>query len=381
MDKRVVQQHLIALLRSELTGTELDSFTQNALTPDTVSALLALAKRHDLAHIMAAAVRKWGGRYSPELTEALQQEEFVAVYRQEKMTYTLNEVSRLLEDDHVPYILLKGAVLKEAYPHGCLRTCCDLDILVKPEDVDAVTRLLTDKGYAKRKNNFHDISFFSPSHVHVELHFSLLEAADNIDAVLTHAWEQALPDGSGGYRFTDEFFIFHLYAHLLHHFQRGGCGLRPLIDIWVVRHRMGLDYTIARDLLEKAGIYTFAGTFNQLADKCLGGDPLDELEEILLSYILEGHMYGSTNRQIAVQKSKTPSLFSYVCKRTFLPYRDMCENYSVLKKCPFLLPFCWVMRFFKALFGKRALNELKMANQVSNSQLEQIRGLYARLGL
>ena len=45
-----------------------------------------------------------------------------------------------------------------------------------------------------------------------------------------------------------------MFAHMLYHFISGGCGIRPLMDIWIAEHKMGITYTEAKDLLETAGI-------------------------------------------------------------------------------------------------------------------------------
>lgn len=54
------------------------------------------------------------------------------------------------------------------------------------------------------------------------------------------------------------------------------------------------------------------------------------------------------------------------------------------KNCPVLLPFCWIARWCKMLFGgkaKRTIRELKTANTVSDDKINTITLMRERLGL
>ena len=104
----------------------------------------------------------------------------------------------------------------------------------------------------------------------------------------------------------------------------------------------------------------------------------------MLKYIFQGGVYGSAENHIAVGKSQTGSSVGYAAKRLFLPYKTMVTAFPFLKKAPYLLPFCWVARWIKALFGgksKRIVSEMTCANHMSDERIKEVTDIRSRLGL
>ena len=103
-----------------------------------------------------------------------------------------------------------------------------------------------------------------------------------------------------------------------------------------------------------------------------------------MSYIFSGGVYGTFQNKMTVMKSNDKSTVKYLLKRLFMPYKSMVIIYPILKKLPFLLPFCWIARFFKMLFkgkSKSALGEIKTANNVTDDQIGVIVQMREYLGL
>ncbi len=384
MDKKAVQEILIKILGSALTETELDISVKEQLTPEVLSTLYALSKHHDLAHIVAAILYSNNVEMEKELSAKFGKEEILSVYRYEQMKYAYEEICEAFEEANIPYVPLKGSIIRSYYPQESMRTSCDIDILVHEEDIERAACALEKKEYTRGEREYHDISLFSPTNIHLELHFNIQENIDNLDSVLKDAWRYATPTDGMRYEFTKEFFLFHIYAHMSYHFLAGGCGIRPLMDIWIIEHKMGVSYVQAQELLERAGIYKFAQEISKLVDCCFSGKEWDEFSLKLLSYILSGGVYGTAENHIAVKKTKTNNAFGYALKRLFLPYKDMVTIYPVLKKAPILLPFCWIARCFGAFFGKKnkkARAELKTVKTISNDKVEAIKEIREGLGL
>ncbi len=384
MEIKAIEDIFIKILRSELTETELDDSVKEQLTPDVVSALYSLADRHDLAHIVFYSLHKCGLKSDDAMYSKFNQKVIMSVYRNEQMKYAYNQICDIFNKESIPYIPLKGLVIRPYYPKDSMRTSCDIDILVKEENLESAIDSLVQNGFNCGERHYHDVSLFSPANIHLELHFNIQENIDKLDAVLKDAWRHTkLTDGSR-YEFTDEFFVFHMFAHMSYHFLGGGCGIKSLMDIWVMEHRMGVTYESARELLEKAGIYRFAAEISKLAEICFSGEPKDEFSDTILSYIFSGGIYGTSQNKIAVKKSKNKSTIIYSLQRLFMPYKSMVITYPILKKLPILLPFCWVARFFKMLFegkSKSALGEIKTANNVTDDQISVIVQMREYLGL
>lgn len=384
MEVKAIQDIFIKILRSELTETDPEESVKEQLTPDIVSALYSLAVRHDLAYIVSSALHKCGPESEDAVYSKLNQKAIMSVYRTEQIKNVFARICDTFDKVSIPYIPLKGSVIRPYYPQESMRTSCDIDILVKEEDLEAAIKVLTQKGFKCGDKNYHDVSLFSESDVHLELHFNIRENIDKLDAVLKDAWRYAdLTDGSR-YKFTDDFFVFHMFAHMSYHFLSGGCGIKSLMDVWIMKQKMGITYECARELLEKADIYRFATEISNLAEICFSGESKDEFSDTILSYIFSGGVYGASQNKIAVKKSKSKSTPVYALQRLFLPYKDIVTLYPILHKLPFFLPFCWIARLCKMLFGgkvKRTIEELKTVNEVSVDQINTLTTMRSRLGL
>ncbi len=379
-----LQDIFVSLLGAELRETEPSSAVKARLTPHVISALYRLSKQHDLTHVVSSALYKNGVTPEPSVKAEYERETIMAVFRHEQMQYAYEKICRALDKAEVAYLPLKGAVVRPYYPEASMRTGCDIDILVKETELESAIKALVCAEYRCGDRNYHDVSLHSPEGIHLELHFSLCENIDTLDEVLKDAWHYVVPAADGGLAFSEPFFVFHMFAHMAYHFLSGGCGARSLMDVWVMKHKMGLYYSRAKTLLEKAGIYRFAVKMSELSEACFSDQPRDELSHTLLTYILSGGVYGSCQNQIAVKREDAKSTLGYSMRRLFLPYDQMIIRFPHLKKLPFLLPFYWAVRIFKMILGgnmRRSVDELRAADKMSQNELERIKTMREILGL
>ncbi len=384
MNSTEVQSILIEILRSNLNGDDISMPIKEKLTPAVLASVSLLAKKQDLAHVVSKAVYNNGINAPAELVEKLKREEMLSVYRCEHQRYALEEICKVFDEIKITHIPLKGSVIRPFYPYENMRTSCDIDILIREEDVSSAVSKLENIGYRLEGRNYHDVSLFSPNRVHLELHFSINENMDNLDAVLENVWEYTEQVQGSRCGLKKEFFVFQIYAHMAYHFICGGCGIKSLMDIWILKHKMDAPFTLAKDLLEKAGIYKFAEEMSILADKCFGGDDRDEFSNRILDYVFSGGAYGSVQNRMTVQKNRSQNSVAYTIDRLFPPYKYMSALYPVLKKAPILLPVCWVARWIKALFdGKlnRLAADITHFDGVSENEAADILELHSKLGL
>ncbi len=384
MERKALLDIFIKLLGSALNEAELDGAVKNELTPDVIAALFSLSKRHDLAHIVSAVLYKNGLLTNEETISKYKHEEVVSIYRYEQMKYAYGQICDAFEEAAIPYIPLKGSVIRPYYPKASMRTSCDIDILVKEEDLERAIQALVQRHFQCGQRNYHDVSLYSPNKIHLELHFNILENTQTLDTVLKDAWLHAAPVKGCCYGFTDGFFLFHMFAHISYHFLSGGCGIRPLMDIWIMGHRMGIHYSQAEELLKRAGIFQFAEEITELVEACFSDADRDAFSDTLLAYIFDGGVYGTTQNKIAISKAKENTTFSYAWKRVFLPYHKMVNHFAILRKLPILLPFCWIARVVKAVFAGKTQNtmqEIDTANSLSEAAVSDMKQIRNRLGL
>ncbi len=373
------EQAFWVLLRSELTGE-----TPSSVVPD--EALLTLAVRHDLSHLVADALDKAGALGADELSAKFKKSRYMAVYRYEQSRYELEALSGCLAAAEIPFLPLKGAVLREYYPEPWMRTSCDIDVLVHPEDVDRAVKALTEGlGYRYEKTGPHDVSLFTPSGVHIELHYDVMGESltdGQARAVMQTVWEHSTADGVFRYRMSDPLFYFYHVAHMAKHIVIGGCGVRPFMDLWILSRR-SVAPAERQALLKAGGLDRFAAAAERLAEHWFSGGEVDETVRLLEDFVLRGGVYG-TSETLALAQQSQRGRVAYWRNAVFPSYRALSDQYLILRKQAWLYPFCLVHRLGSKLFGKGrqiASSRLRHAVAVDNGERKTVEKMLGALGL
>ena len=234
---------LLALIKYSLFGSPLSEDHRGSLTEEALDKLYVLSNKHDLAHLAGDALYKAHLLPKDSPTAAkFQKAQMVALYRYTRLEQERGMIYRTLGQAKIPFVPLKGTVIRPMYPQPHLRTSCDIDILVHKEDISRATEALaSDLGYTTNGiQSSHDISLFSPSGNHLELHFSIERMEGKMDRLLSRVWEFCAPVSEDSYEYhqSPEYFMFHQISHMATHFLCGGCGVRPFVDLYLLKQKL-----------------------------------------------------------------------------------------------------------------------------------------------
>lgn len=313
-----------------------------------------------------------------------------AVFKCEKFKSELNEISEVFEKEKIENIPLKGSVIRGLYPDDWLRTSCDLDILIKENAIEsAVNALIGGLSYKLKQRGEYEVSLFSPSGVHIELHYAL--AADEVNKssrdILNNVWDYVIPGEVYTKRLTDEFFYFYHIAHMAKHFVLGGCGMRPFIDLKIMNDKLAFNREKLNRMLEDGGLKKFEEAAVKLSHFWFENGDKESLGEEICSmsdYVLYAGAYGSIENRVIVCQNKAGGKFGYAMSRIFLPYGVMKKMHPILEKHKWLLPWFEVRRWFVVLFdgrAKRAIKELKCNAGTNFRSGEKFRDMMNKLEL
>ena len=359
-----------------------------------------LSKAHDVAHLVGDALNKSGvfenlpadidenERAAIEKIKAKFDEQiFTAVYRYETINYELEQICKTLEEAKIPFIPLKGSVIRKYYPEPWMRTSCDIDILVKEADADkAAEYLQTQLQYGVDRKGQHDVSMFTASNVHVELHFKLLDSDFKQVKDLIDVWsgdEISLLSDSEYQMSKELFLLYHIY-HMAKHFVHGGCGIKPFIDLWIIKNKVGFDEEKAQKMLQESGLLAFFERSTDLVNVWFEGKEHSEITQEMEIYILQGGVYGTLKQNLAMSQNKKGGKFRHLLSKIFLSYEQMKVYYPSVKKCPILFPFYQVRRWCRILFcggRKAAMNEIKVNQNITTEEQERAKKLLEELNL
>ena len=387
---QTVEKVFFALLRFEF-GRELLQEEKNLITDEILLPLYKLAKTHDLAHMIGDALDKNGLlKEGSQAKKHFLHERSVAVYRYEQQRYEFELICDIFEKEKIAFIPLKGSITREYYPQAWMRTSCDIDILVKDEEKERAKLLLIEKlNYRCGDGTSHDISLYSASGVNIELHYGLIEdfISKQNESVLSDIWQQsALQEQKTCFKkMSNELFYFYHIAHMAKHFQGGGCGVRTILDVWVLNNSLEFEADKLADLFKKGGLAVFENKCRQLSNVWFGEETEHTSTTAQMSeYIISGGAYGTVVNRVSVQQQKKKGKFRYALSRIFLPYSIMKSYFPILQKHKWLTPFFEVYRWLKLIFGGKigsSVKELKYNNSITDEQAQKTQEFLIDIGL
>lgn len=367
-----MERNLFLLIKTTFTNIPLSIETRVEILQN-LPKLFNISKKHDLAHLLCYALEKNGLLDNDlEAKKKFLRERNSAIWRFEQQEYEINAIQQVFEKNRILFIPLKGAILKEFYFEPWLRTSCDIDLLVRKEDFNRAIKCL-EKGlnYVYTVEGDHDCSILTPSKVNIELHYSLLvgNSKQTENAVLEQVWENVDGDTCCK-KMKDEYFYCYHVSHIAKHLKFGGCGVRWILDTWVLNNKIEFNKEKRYALLEKAGLLSVAKAIEKLAEVWFSNEEDDELSKVLGEYVFTGGLYGTFENKVVAQQARKKNRVSYLWSRLFPSFVQMKYKYPKLRKHPILYPFYVVKRWF-LLFkkDKRSLAKIEI-NQMSKNNRE-----------
>ena len=373
---------LFEAISAALSG---EPISENSISTEELVSLYKTAKKQDLAHIVGYVLDKNKLLDNSPVSAEFKKQVYLSVYRFQQLQHELSSVCDLLEKEGIDHIPLKGSVIRDLYPEPWMRTSCDIDLLIKEEDLDRAVTAITERlGYkAAEQKDFHDISLFSQSGVHLELHFNLRENMKNIDPVLDKVWEYSSPAKGFEHKHlqSPEFFIFHHIAHLSYHFIHGGCGVKPFVDLYLIRSKMSFDEVALSALLSEGGLEKFYEAVSEAGASWLTPEPMTDTAGMIAEYILRGGVYGTTENSISVQRQIRGGKIGYLMYKIFIPFSILKAQYPVLEKHPYLMPVMHVRRWIRVVFKKKTAKEISYINNIDRDKADKTQILLKNIGL
>jgi hypothetical protein len=310
---------------------------------------------------------------------------------------------QLLQNENIPFVILKGAAADYYYPKPLYRCMGDIDFIVKPEDFDRTAKCLEANGYQL-------IGQENPRHIEYEKNGVLFELHHYFGILRDHDASALLNDRIyKGISERSENKIDNLSFPMLPPLENGlvllthidqhmedGLGFRQILDwMFFIDREMTDDFwnESFAPAVEQIGLKTLALTVTNMCKLHLGltkelsfcqtADP--SLCDDLLQYIIDqgnfgrkrGRLHNSTTNMLTI--SDIPSFFITLQKRGL-------ENWKITKKYSFLKPFAWIYQICRCirlgLMRERPFKKLKEDYLKSKDQkifLEQL-GVTRRFG-
>lgn len=351
------------------------------LSQEACRTLFALGQQQAILPVIYRGLQKQG--VPREWLEEQKQAQSACLYRYVLLDDALKKIGAALDKAGIPWLPLKGAVIRDLYPEAWMRTSTDVDVLVHPEDLErAIQALEAETDFRAGDRDYHDVAMNSPN-VLLELHFSLLENSERLDPLLARVWDFAAPTAQGcRWEMAPEYLLFHVLAHMSYHLLSGGLGIRFFLDLWLLEHRTVFDREKLRLLCEEAGLLPFYETALHLTKVWLEGAEHTAQSAALEHYVLEGGVFDSGRYTGAVRQWSKRGLL-YLLSRLFVSRGVLEDMYPSLKRHPWLLPFFQIRRWFRLLDREKrhsAVGDLAAARAVGSEDIAAYDRLLTDLG-
>lgn len=385
-----IAEIMIMLIKCAVVSEVPDVALLEGLSVDDMVALFKLSRDHDMTHLVGTSLIKSGVKLHEKLKARYENNIYALAYRCEQLKFTFDSTASLFEEEKIPFIPLKGTVIRQMYPQGWMRTSCDIDILVSRDDHERAGELLCKRLSYKRQEAVtkHDITYTSPEGINLELHYDLLDEDTNTPQakMLKSAWEHSSPIKDGGCerRLSDAMLYFYHISHMAKHFADGGCGVKPLLDLWMIEKNIDITSDEVRAMIRDGGLEKFAVNAEHLSRVWFSGCELDDTTRLMQDFIMKGGVFGNRDTRYMFTQKELGGKRKYFVSRIFLPYEEMKHRYPKTKKHKILVPFCQIHRWFSLLLGKNRKfrkKYMQSINNMSNEEISSFETLIDRVGL
>ena len=278
------------------------------------------------------------------------------------------QLNKILNDAKIEFIFLKGAhLLTRYYKDLSLRPTRDIDILVKPSDIEKVINTLIESGY-KFEESFNKQYFKSNSHygydipgildpggIRIEVHHRIESEAQNKKCKFSTEFyknkKKYKLSSLDAYFLCDEDLVMHLIYHATKK-QGPDVGLIFILDLKKIFSNTNLDlkklinkskqYNI---YLEFAYVIKIIGIFyelerikelDQMIDIEINQRTLNSLKSLLINNKLNGHEFTMVR---AINNLNIYNFLNFYSISSISEQRDFSKNY-------FLITFFLMKRFF-----------------------------------
>jgi len=295
--------------------------------------------------------------------------------RNTSLFFDVSKYLKALAAGKLPVIALKGfALAKKIYGDIALRPMCDVDLLVKREDLVSAGRILLDLGYepyysaweTMLDDHHHLPPFTNKRGATIELHWDIIIPDSPIKVNIDGLWERTClikVDDVEVRIFSPDDLLLHLCIHACFHLQTG-LALISLCDIaGLIKSSAGkIDWQLVIERSNQWGCQKCVYLMLLLVQELLGEAPPDnamatlkpnDFQRCFVNEIIEhifnirplDQLIGVTNDQFGkIKKIKGfKGKVIAVLKRVFPPREDIARTYAVSIYNPRIF-LCYLLR-------------------------------------
>ena len=373
------QQGVLTLVKSALTGAPV-TLPEGFDWPAAANILI----RQGLSALGYAGAALCGIAEEDSFLIKMQDKYCMEFVRSERQIYRLTCFYQAMEEQKIPYMPVKGAVMKAMYPAPEMRNMGDADILIHPEHKAQIAAIMEKLGYEFCSESDHEWNWFCGD-LKMELHKRLVSSDEKTYyGYFGDGWKWAkLQEGCRYTMSQEDAFIFE-FSHFTRHYCKGGIGLRHMIDLWVHLDKAeNMDMTYIRAAMAQMRLGKFFENVLQTLQAWFHGGESNSCTDYITEFVFGGGTV-SHNCEIAesaaVSGNEGNGKAKIFLRRVFPAKKHIEWNYPQYSKLP--LPVAWVARWCSLLKKTDTLKQRTQSMKgVTDEKIDAYRNSLARVGL
>lgn len=383
-------QTIISLIKSAIKSESVNP-------PDNINwgKVLGISENHQMTPIIYYGIHNSNINLSGDIKNKFKQSTYSSTALNEQQNYAISDLFKEFSYNNIDYMPLKGMLLKQLYPNPEMRVMSDIDILIKIEQYDIISKIMKNLGYNEITESDHEFVWRKPPMIVIELHKRLIPSYNkDYYAYFGDGWQLAERSEyeDNRYEMSAEDKLIYIFTHFAKHYRDGGIGIKHLIDIWVYKNNyQNLDERYIKEELTKLQLYEFYLNILTTIDVWFKGTPSNNITDLITYRIFDSGTYGTHENKViasAIKDSKAndsavKTRRKKIIKTIFLPYSSMCKRYTILKKIPLLLPIFWMVRIINVILFKRENIRRQKADMsiITNENIDKYHDELIHVGL
>lgn len=350
-----VNKYIISVIKAVLTDYSLkmpgEGFEWNKL--------FQIAQEHKITCLVGLGLADIIDKIPTSVKENFQNEINKSILLDANQEYATKEITESFERSSLKYMLMKGYNLKKMYPQPYMRYMCDIDILIDNDNYEDYAYKMSELKYDKEIESDHEHIFVKKPMINVELHKRIVPSYyEDLYAYYGDGWFLAEKNtGSWEYEYSVENQYIFLIVHLAKHYQGSGIGLCHFIDIFVMNKKVNYDKEYVKEELEKLGLQKFHEKVLKLIEFWFEDAPADAIIWDMSEFVFSSGAYGNflnrrateTMNDIEKYGNEKKAIIARKLEVIFPSCQKLAGNFCILKRYPWLYPFCLLYRNARAI--------------------------------
>jgi len=370
-------EYLIHLVKCAMRDLQPEEMPENF----SFKKVFEFGKAHEVSNIAYIAVQKLQNKPDADTLKDWKTFYAFSITRNANQFEVRSNIIDIFAQNNIRSLEVQGTIMKTFYPRPEWRMMTDIDFIVDKKNLPKIKALFESKQYNPTYSVGDDLEPFEVGsyadyNTLIEVHSEFFEHSEyEAYGSITEPFANAVPTGEKlCYKTDDTTFYLYTILHCIKHYLGKGCGIRRILDIFVLNEKLGdkIDKDRVNEVFERSGYTKTVQELFALSEKWFGDSAADfdlsHAEEIVIKSGNHGSDVIKYSRRLEKSGQNVASFrLKSLLSRIFLSKKEIYSTYPYCKEHNLPLVFAWIYRWGCLLFVKKYRNKAKRTITIINN--------------